>query len=131
MRIEVKRIAEDEENLKIGEIISDFKRMKSWRDPLRPFRAIKQPYGAIAVILPEKCDKYGKIAEPSFSGWWIERRNPPVGCKQALLDQLKIILNSAVDVGSIPSGPPWDGLRRLVVLYAVFEFGKAKARSHE
>lgn len=103
LKIEAKRIAQYEENLKVRQIIGDFGRMKSWRGvtsepedfPYHSLREIEWFYGAIAVILPENCDEEGSPLEPSFTSWWKNLNEFPPNYDERLLGKLRAILNNA------------------------------------
>jgi hypothetical protein len=131
LRMELKRIASGEENKKAGEVVCDFWRMKAWEDPWGKLRNQEQRYGAVGIIIPEICDRLGAIQKPSFSNWWLKRGvgSAPSVYKRKILSQLRLILRYASIVNSVPAPPPWHGLRKLVVLYAVFDFRKIKALS--
>jgi hypothetical protein len=131
LRVEVKRITSGEENKKAGEIVCDFWRLKSWEDPWGKLRSQEQRYGAVGIIIPETCDKLGDIPKPSFSDWWFKRGvgSAPAVYKQKVLSQLRLILRYASIVNLVSAPPPWHGLRKFIVLYAVFDFRKIKALS--
>ncbi|HXX99921.1 MAG TPA: hypothetical protein VEI54_03305 [Candidatus Limnocylindrales bacterium] len=129
LKIEAKRIAQGEEDRKIQEVIDDFERIKSWRDPLYLFRKIERLYGAIVIIFPEKCGKDGSISSPSLSEWWSTPQSAaPLPYSKEALSRLRAILEGGAKAkGVVLAGPPWNGGSRLAVSYAVFDFGSRSA----
>jgi hypothetical protein len=128
--IEAKRIAPGENDGKIEEIIGDYRRIRLLPEldasqmPL--FFGIAHPvewfYGGLLVVLPESCDKYGDSAVPLFSTWWEDLANRPHGFCDEAIARLEHILRTA-QVRRAVRVSPWDGLRRMAVTYALFDFG--------
>lgn len=136
--IEAKRITAGENDKKIEEILRDHERIQSWRTidetqfPL--FYSVFQPiewfYGALVVIVPEPCDIHGRVVPPSLSAWWKNLGNRPHGFSDAGIARLEEVLKTSAIHDFEQTEDYWDGFdeedptgTRLVVLYALFDFG--------
>ena len=130
--LEAKRIEPGKVKEKAQQIIGDYNRIRSWGQSIvggdTPLffelpRQLRRRYGGLVVVLRECCDRGGVISEPNFSTWWKELTSIPAVYPSDLAATLAKSLRSAIERG-VEYGPYWDGGRRLVVLYAVFDFGR-------